>query len=573
MSSDNLLVADRSDTFACLGFDADAVGGRAQDLGDAARDGLAMGANLRSLGQHHAVKVFELVAGGGHLLPGQGEHAGRVAIGVLRGRVGEQLADVTQGGGTEQRIGHGMQQDVGVAVADQRAIVGDVDSAHAQRSARLQPVGVMSDSYARRVRGRSPCAVRLAGQGLIDSWQSARDSNRMTATAMTPTGREDYTAVTKTRQRELPAGRAALSLRQYLTGPVTRILWTTMAIIELSKLTKTYQVYQKKEGLLASIGGLFSREYRQVQAVRGIDLKVDEGEFVAFLGPNGAGKTTTLKLLSGVINPTSGTATVMGHVPWRRENAYRRRFALVMGQKNQLWWDLPAQESFRLHQQIYRIDDAEFNRTHDELTDLLDVRRLLGQPVRELSLGERMKMELIAALLHSPQVLFLDEPTIGLDVIAQHNVQEFLKHYQELRKITILLTSHYMKDVAALCQRTVIIAQGQIMYDGSLSGIVDRFSSHKIVTLLFSEDRLPDDLERYGEVLEREAPKAKLRVPRREVAEVMGSILRNHAIEDVTVEELPLEEVIAEMFSLVQKETGETEDNATAESASASTTS
>lgn len=340
-----------------------------------------------------------------------------------------------------------------------------------------------------------------------------------------------------------------------------------MAIIELSKLTKTYQVYQKKEGLLASIGGLFSREYREVQAVQGIDLKVEEGEFVAFLGPNGAGKTTTLKLLSGVINPTSGSATVMGHVPWRRENAYRRQFALVMGQKNQLWWDLPAQESFRLHQQIYRIDDGEFNRTHDELVDLLDVRRLLGQPVRELSLGERMKMELIAALLHSPQVLFLDEPTIGLDVVAQHNVQEFLKHYQELRKITILLTSHYMKDVAALCQRIVIIAQGQIMYDGSLSGIVDRFSSHKIVSLLFAEDRLPDDLDRYGEVLEREAPRAKIRVPRREVAEVMGSILRNHTIDDVTVEELPLEEVIAEMFSLVQKENG-----ATSESAPATTT-
>ncbi len=173
----------------------------------------------------------------------------------------------------------------------------------------------------------------------------------------------------------------------------------------------------------------------------------------------------------------------MGHVPWQRENAYRRRFALVMGQKNQLWWDLPAQESFRLHQQIYRIEPADFDRTRDELVDLLKVRQLLGQPVRELSLGERMKMELIAALLHSPEVLFLDEPTIGLDVIAQHNIQTFLRHYQQVRKITILLTSHYMKDVAALCRRVVIIARGRIMYDGSLSGIIDRFSSHKIITL------------------------------------------------------------------------------------------
>ena len=260
-----------------------------------------------------------------------------------------------------------------------------------------------------------------------------------------------------------------------------------MPTIEISGLAKSYRVYQKKEGLLAAVRGLFGRQYRYVHAVRGIDLTVEKGEFVAFLGPNGAGKTTTLKLLSGVITPTAGTARVLGYVPWRRENAYRRRFALVMGQKNQLWWDLPAQESFRLHQEIYRIEPAAFERTRDELVDLLSVRSLLEQPVRELSLGERMKMELIAALLHSPEVLFLDEPTIGLDVVAQHNVQSFLRHYQELRQITILLTSHYMKDVAALCRRVVVITGGRIMYDGSLSGIIDRFSSHKIVTLQWAE--------------------------------------------------------------------------------------
>ena len=233
-----------------------------------------------------------------------------------------------------------------------------------------------------------------------------------------------------------------------------------MAIIELEGLAKSYRVYQKREGLGASILGLFHRQYRQVEAVRGIDLRVEQGEFVAFLGPNGAGKTTTLKLLSGVITPTGGTARVMGHVPWKRENAYRRRFALVMGQKNQLWWDLPAAESFRLHQHIYRIEPRQFDKTRDELTDLLSVGQLLGQPVRELSLGERMKMELIAALLHSPDVLFLDEPTIGLDVVAQHHIQTFLKHYQQAAAVTILLTSHYMKDVAALCGRVVIIAHG-----------------------------------------------------------------------------------------------------------------
>ena len=325
-----------------------------------------------------------------------------------------------------------------------------------------------------------------------------------------------------------------------------------MAIIEITGLSKSYRVYQKREGLAASVRGLFRRQYRTVEAVRGIDLAVEQGEFVAFLGPNGAGKTTTLKLLSGVITPSGGTAHVMGFVPWKRENAYRRRFALVMGQKNQLWWDLPAQESFRLHQQIYMIDPASFQRTRDELVELLGVSRLLGQPVRELSLGERMKMELIAALLHSPDVLFLDEPTIGLDVIAQHNIQLFLRHYQKLRKITILLTSHYMKDVAALCKRVVIIAQGRIMYDGSLAGIIDRFSNHKVVTLLFAdgEGRMPGDLARYGEVIEEQAPKVKLRVPRRAVPDVLSGILARHTIEDVSVEDPPLEEVIAEMFSL-----------------------
>jgi ABC-2 type transport system ATP-binding protein len=322
-----------------------------------------------------------------------------------------------------------------------------------------------------------------------------------------------------------------------------------MSLIELDGLTKSYRVYQKKEGLLASLRGLFRREYKEVEAVRGIDLTVEQGEFVAFLGPNGAGKTTTLKLLSGVINPTSGAARVMGHVPWKRENAYRRRFALVMGQKNQLWWDLPAQESFRLHQQIYRIDAEKFQRTQDELTDLLSIGKLLKQPVRELSLGERMKMELTAALLHSPEVLFLDEPTIGLDVVAQHNIQQFLKHYQQERRITILLTSHYMKDVAALCKRVVIIAQGQIKYDGSLGGITDQFSAHKIVTLQLAEGQSFDDLGRYGEVLEIQPPRAKLRVERVAVAKTLAAILGGHVIEDVAVEDPPLEAVIADAFS------------------------
>jgi viologen exporter family transport system ATP-binding protein len=282
-------------------------------------------------------------------------------------------------------------------------------------------------------------------------------------------------------------------------------------------------------------------------------LQVEQGEFVAFLGPNGAGKTTTLKLLSGVIYPTGGTARVLGYVPWQREVAYRRRFALVMGQKNQLWWDLPAMESFRLHQQIYRIEPAQFERTLGELTELLETGKLLKQPVRELSLGERMKMELTAALLHSPEVLFLDEPTIGLDVVAQHRIQQFLRTYQQERKITVLLTSHYMKDVAALCRRVVIIAQGQIKYDGSLSGIVDQFSGQKLVTLQLADGQATGSFDRFGSVVSVEPPKVKLRIERPQVAKALAAILAEHTVEDMIVEDPPLEEVIAAMFSQVSR--------------------
>jgi ABC-2 type transport system ATP-binding protein len=335
-----------------------------------------------------------------------------------------------------------------------------------------------------------------------------------------------------------------------------------MSIIELRGLRKSYRVFQKKEGLAASLRSLFHREYRDVQAVKGIDLNVEKGEFVAFLGPNGAGKTTTLKLLSGVITPTSGEARVLDFVPWERDNDYRRRFALVMGQKNQLWWDLPAQESFQLHQKIYRIDPAAFRRTKDELVDLLGVQRLLGQPVRELSLGERMKMELIAALLHSPEVLFLDEPTIGLDVVAQHNIQKFLKHYQQVRGITILLTSHYMKDVAALCKRVVVIAGGRIVHDGSLSEVIDKFSDSKVLTLEFADDRLPSDLERFGKVLELQPPRARIEVDRRQIAGVLSTVLANYAIQDVSVEDPPLEEVIANLFAMSERPESKDDDDA-----------
>lgn len=328
-----------------------------------------------------------------------------------------------------------------------------------------------------------------------------------------------------------------------------------MPIIEVKNLAKHYRVYQKRAGWLSSLTGLFHRDYRQVHAVRDVSFQIERGEMVAFLGPNGAGKTTTLKLLSGLIYPTAGSASVLGYIPWHRDNAYRRRFSLVMGQKNQLWWDLPAQESFILHREIYAIDPAQFQRRLDELTDLLEVRKLVRQPVRELSLGERMRMELIAALLHTPEVLLLDEPTIGLDVVSQRKVQGFLRHYQVEQQMTVLLTSHYMKDVEALCRRAIIINEGEIKHDGPLAEIVDRFSSMKQVQLQFSEAEIPADIERYGRVVERNSPRVKLEVPRQEIPKVLAALLDRYAIEDVGVQERPLEEVIAEFF--VRKDVAE----------------
>jgi ABC-2 type transport system ATP-binding protein len=329
-----------------------------------------------------------------------------------------------------------------------------------------------------------------------------------------------------------------------------------MPAIEVHDLTKVYRVYRKREGLGASIAGLFHRRYDEVRAVDSVSFQIETGEMVAFLGPNGAGKTTTLKLLSGLVYPSSGTATVLGYIPWKRENAYRRRFSLVMGQKNQLWWDLPAQESFRLHQEIYRIDEQAFARRLDELTSLLEVARLVGQPVRELSLGERMRMELIAALLHNPEVLLLDEPTIGLDVVSQRRVQEFLRFYQARQSITVLLTSHYMKDVEALCRRAVIINEGQIKHDGPLSDIVDRFSRHKVIELQFAENQIPPELGNFGNVVEALPPRVKLEVPRTRIPEILTALLAKYNIEDVSVHERPLEEVIAEMFTTREVDDG-----------------
>jgi ABC-2 type transport system ATP-binding protein len=268
---------------------------------------------------------------------------------------------------------------------------------------------------------------------------------------------------------------------------------------------------------------------------------------VAFLGPNGAGKTTTLKMLSGLIYPTRGTANVLGFTPWERPDAFRRRFALVMGQKNQLWWDLPAGDSFQLHREIYSLPTDAFTRTLGHLTELFGVEKLTRQPVRELSLGERMKMELIAALLHEPQLLLLDEPTIGLDVVAQVAIQRCLKEYNASRGVTMLLTSHYMRDVEALCARVLVIATGKLIYDGPLSGITDKFGREKLVRLHFEGEDTPADLGRFGEYTSN-GPEAELKVDRSRVSETIAAILDRYTVLDLSVQDPPLERMIARVF-------------------------
>jgi ABC-2 type transport system ATP-binding protein len=321
-----------------------------------------------------------------------------------------------------------------------------------------------------------------------------------------------------------------------------------MPAVVAENLVKTYRAAVRKgEGLGAAFRGLFKREYKEVRAVDGVSFAIEPGEMVAFLGPNGAGKTTTLKMLAGLIYPTSGGASVLGFIPWERSNEYRRRFALVMGQKNQLWWDLPARESFRLHREIYQIPAEQFRKVRDELVDLLKLGELIDRPVRELSLGERMKMELTAALLHSPQVLFLDEPTIGLDIVAQTQLRDFLREYNRTYETTALLTSHYMKDVEQLCERAIVINHGKIVCDEGLADLTERFGTHRILKLQFAEDA-PADLDRYGQVVDRRGPVVRLRTPRSQSAAVLADALNRWTLEDVTVEEVPLEEVISEVF-------------------------
>jgi ABC-2 type transport system ATP-binding protein len=319
------------------------------------------------------------------------------------------------------------------------------------------------------------------------------------------------------------------------------------SVINVTELTKVFNVPEREAGLRAAVKSLFRRKTRDVTAVDAISFEIGAGEVVGFLGPNGAGKTTTLKMLSGLLYPTSGEGRVLGHIPSRREKDYLRRITLVMGNRNQLQWDLPALDSFELNRAIYRLRREEFLRTRDELIGLLQIEDLVRKPVRNLSLGERMKVEVVGSLLHLPQVLFLDEPTLGLDVTMQKRIRSFISEYNRRHGATVLLTSHYMADVVALCKRVIVIHHGRILFDGNLSALSDRFAAYKTIQVDLADGSA--QLDAYGEVLEREGDRAKLRVPKADTPRIAARLLGEQEVADLTIEDPPIEDVIELVFA------------------------
>ena len=317
--------------------------------------------------------------------------------------------------------------------------------------------------------------------------------------------------------------------------------------VVVDRLEKVFEVPERDPGLLAATKGLFKRKTREVRAVDAISFTVDQGEVVGFLGPNGAGKTTTLKMLSGLLHPSGGDAHVLGHVPAKRQRAFLSRITLVMGNRNQLQWDLPALDSYELNRAIYRIPRDEFAPLRDELIELLDIGDLVRKPVRQLSLGERMKAEIVGALLHKPRVLFLDEPTIGLDVTMQKRIRTFIADYNERYDATVLLTSHYMADVEALCKRVVVIHHGTILYDGALAGLAETFAAYKTIGIALENGQA--DLSAYGEVIHRDGDWITLRVPKAETSAVTARLLADEQVLDLNVEDPPIEDVIELVFA------------------------
>ena len=320
-------------------------------------------------------------------------------------------------------------------------------------------------------------------------------------------------------------------------------------IISVELLSKTYQVSEREGGFGAAMRSFFKRKYRDVRAVDQVSFQIEAGEVVGFLGPNGAGKTTTLKMLSGLLHPTNGKAQVLGYTPWDLKPEYLRAMTLVMGQRNRLSWDIPASDSFLLNQAIYRIPDDEFKRTMAELDELLELSAIIKKPVRNLSLGERMKCELAAGLLHRPKVLFLDEPTIGLDIGAQVRIREFLKEYNRRSGATILLTSHYMADVTALCERVIIIHQGHLKYDGGLTDLARKIAPFKLIGVSLA-DAVQHDLSAYGVLssAEDDGDKTYIQVKADQVTAVTARLLADLPVHDITITDPPIEAVIEQAF-------------------------
>ena len=316
--------------------------------------------------------------------------------------------------------------------------------------------------------------------------------------------------------------------------------------IVVQQLSKTYQVTDREGGFSAAVRSFFKRKFKDVKAVQNVSFRISPGEIVGFLGPNGAGKTTTLKMLSGLLYPTSGGANVLGYTPWERRPGYLRAMTLVMGQRNRLSWDIPAADSFLLNKAVYRISDADYKRNLGELDELLELAPIIRKPVRNLSLGERMKCELASALLHRPAVLFLDEPTIGLDISAQVRIRGFLKEYNRRSGATIVLTSHYMADVTALCERIIIIHHGQLKYDGKLSDLSRRIAPYKLIGVTLG-DCVECDLSVYGTVVTEEG-KTFIQVKAEETAAITARILADLPVVDLTIEDPPIEDVIERAF-------------------------
>ena len=320
-----------------------------------------------------------------------------------------------------------------------------------------------------------------------------------------------------------------------------------MPVIDVSELTKVFVVPEREAGLAAAAPSLLRRTNREIRAVDAISFSIEGGEIVGFLGPNGAGKTTTLKMLSGLLHASAGDASVLGFVPSRRQREFLQQITLVMGNRNQLQWDLPALDSFELNRAIYQLPRDAFLETRDELIELLEIEDLVRKPVRNLSLGERMKVEVVGSLLHLPQVLFLDEPTIGLDVTMQKRIRAFIAEYNRRHGAAVLLTSHYMADVVALCRRVIVIHHGRILFDGLLDVLGDRFAAYKTIEVALADGIAP--LEAYGEVLERDGDRAKLRVPKAETPRVAARLLSELQVLDLTIEDPPIEDVIELVFA------------------------